>query len=624
MKSITNQNFAGLFPEFVRDLCEASYIAIDLEFSGIDHASQVDFLRSPEKAFEEKMAAARLFCPMQIGFSIFSGDGNVGDDTRTLATEHGKASPSYRTIMAQEARAFRASEAAAQPLKSLLESLAAKGAVEPEDLARMTAVRQEVESACVRGGEMLIYDQLRAYHALDEVDAAIAIAKRWSTDIKSCKRHLFVRGYSCYLFPASGEDGEDRTVTLSAETIMFLQKNNMDFSRWVAEGLHFEPFENYAKARREAARAEGNVLPSPSEDLGAGLNALKKWVDALTVPELKLHLISAYDRIARFAQFAEVGDSIESRLPFIVQPHHAELANLLQGIGVRHARRMLTKVPLTVSLESLNFNSNPRYFGTRVLEALVTATRHEKKPLVIHNGLSDLAFLCCAMHCDPPKTLKTFKRLIREIFPVFYDTRTLTCAQSLQHIPNMKGPLKKTYILLQRQNNAVNIHCGKEYEVSEVAGREHDAAYDAFMTGALFAYVQSELAQVGADYRRLRGITPLYGCVFSIQFENDEADCLVQPPQPLIYLVHRPPHAAVSTDLLRDRIIHLVKHVAFLYNGDSILITIGRDAICPTVKREIEVVLRQWCDGFSLTLTALDVEPRMKEYGIVYVSETER
>jgi len=51
-----------------------------------------------------------------------------------------------------------------------------------------------------------------------------------------------------------------------------------------------------------------------------------------------------------------------------------------------------------------------------------------KKPLIFHNGFSDLLFLYEKFHEPLPKTYAEFKKNINELFPLIYDTKHISLA----------------------------------------------------------------------------------------------------------------------------------------------------------------------------------------------------
>ncbi|RNF06509.1 putative ribonuclease [Trypanosoma rangeli] len=617
---INRQNFTELFPAFLRDLNDADYVAVDLEFTGIDHESVPDFLKLPEEAFLQKMAAARLFTPFQIGFSMFRGATEQVISAGVDAPGAGATPQSCRDVMRCEANAFYSSGLKGPMLKTMMENWVSKGQVVPRDMERLKETRLEAELACNGVTESTsVFDKLHAFRTLNEIDAVIEIAERWKGYTEAKKRHVSVRNYYCYLLPAPAKGEEDRTVTLSSETVMFLMQNTVDLNKWISEGLFFVSFEDYVKVQQAAlCSTEAADHARVVEERAA---ILRRWINALPFEDVKKQLFSEYSKIVSFARTAPVGDSLEIHLPFLRPPSFEEFDNHIRGLGLRLARRTITKVSPSRYL-GVQFARDPSYFGTRLLEALVTATQGSKKPLVLHNGILDLAFLCCAMLREPPRTLTKFKRVIRDMFPVLYDTRTLTGAPSLQKVGTLTGTLKRTYLTLLKRNEQLQIHSTLSFEAAaEASMKEHDAVFDAFMTGSLFLFAQEELAQVGSDFRRLCGITPIHGCVFSINFSDDSDGCLLHPPTAPMYVIRHPPMITLNPEGLRSKLSMVVNSVTFLLNGEYCLVKICDTGCDNTCRQKISALLKQWCESLGIWFMTLDVESKVRAHKINYVNE---
>ncbi|KAG8339390.1 putative CAF1 family ribonuclease [Trypanosoma vivax] len=617
---ITSQNFAQLFPEFLNDLSSAVYVAVDLEFTGIDRTSSVNFLSTPSERFKHKIEAARRFSPMQIGFSLFTGDALLGDgDMLQLFEEDKRASGVtshlYRDEMIRQAREFTPVHSATKPLANLLMSMASKGEVTPEIMEEMHQIKLNLQSRCAFAEGKCIYDELSAHCVLDEAMKAIAIAERWKRQASSPHKQVFVKSYYFYLFPCKANAEVDRELSVSSETMLFLRNNMMDLNKWVSEGLRFCFFEDYAEACRTALKNAS----TKSLDFCLQLDQLKQWIASIQKPNVRQQLLYLYEDIEHFVLHAKVGETSVFTLPYLYAPLFNELDSLLQPFGMCVKQQFITKNSQGVRNDSTV--SDERYFGTRLLLAFITTMRERKIPLVLHNGFSDLAFLYCMLHRDTPQSLAEFKGRIREMFPVIYDTRALTCVPSLQNIQNMTGPLKKTYINLRSRNVFVNINYSGSTPCPGDTAREHDACFDSFMTGSLFAFVQYELAKVRIDYRRLLGIVPVHGSIFNVNFMDDNSDCIHLPPQSPVYALRRRPNQQLAVESLRNELCTIAWNIYVVYNNEDCLLAIILNETANAARGKVNAVVRNWCETNGYVVTALDVESRVRACGITYISE---
>lgn len=114
-------------------------------------------------------------------------------------------------------------------------------------------------------------------------------------------------------------------------------------------------------------------------------------------------------------------------------------------------------------------------------------------PLVVHNGFMDLAFLMTHFVVDAqngtgneqlPDTLPECKQLITSHFPLIYDTKILAteCSPTYHAENTGLGPLFERICITQNVANRVQVVVHEH----DVPDQEHEAAYDAYMTGVCF------------------------------------------------------------------------------------------------------------------------------------------
>jgi hypothetical protein len=125
----------------------------------------------------------------------------------------------------------------------------------------------------------------------------------------------------------------------------------------------------------------------------------------------------------------------------------------------------------------------------------------KKVPLVVHNGFMDILFLLTHFHSPKlPDEYQECKKLISSHFPIVYDTKVLAteCACLLDGNANEQiasntnlSNLFEMFVssslngdpALVEQLQVVQI---QEHQGMIVEDQEHEAAYDAYMTGAVF------------------------------------------------------------------------------------------------------------------------------------------
>lgn len=148
----------------------------------------------------------------------------------------------------------------------------------------------------------------------------------------------------------------------------------------------------------------------------------------------------------------------------------------------------LTSAVLAPSVDAVDFTSPLVPFAEDTLSSGSKSSRRRNIPLVVHNGFMDICFLLTHFHHETlPDTLKECKGLISRYFPIIYDTKAVTTEYSTWS--NENSALAALFEKVVRQNNGLE----DRIEVVADAGRgdatddqEHEAAYDAYMTGAIY------------------------------------------------------------------------------------------------------------------------------------------
>jgi DNA polymerase III epsilon subunit-like protein len=111
-------------------------------------------------------------------------------------------------------------------------------------------------------------------------------------------------------------------------------------------------------------------------------------------------------------------------------------------------------------------------------------------PLIVHNGFMDIMFLLTHFHSHKlPESYTDMKALVRQYFPVVYDTKVVATECSTPW-KNDNTNLSNLYQKAVTENGslqnkiAVVTACGNNDPSNQ--DQEHEAAYDAFMTGAIY------------------------------------------------------------------------------------------------------------------------------------------
>ena len=126
---------------------------------------------------------------------------------------------------------------------------------------------------------------------------------------------------------------------------------------------------------------------------------------------------------------------------------------------------------------------------TRVIELLIKA----RKPIIGHNMAFDSTFIFDSYIDRLPATYVDFAKKWKQNFPEIYDTKVIAvntpCGQipktELNHLFNMCKSTKRFSNNLEFEYDD---EADSKFSAYLQGGQKHDAGYDAYMTGIVFAY----------------------------------------------------------------------------------------------------------------------------------------
>jgi poly(A)-specific ribonuclease len=111
-------------------------------------------------------------------------------------------------------------------------------------------------------------------------------------------------------------------------------------------------------------------------------------------------------------------------------------------------------------------------------------------PLIVHNGFMDLMFLLTHFHAHKlPESYTDMKALLRQYFPVVYDTKVVAteCSTPWKNDnTNLSNLFQKAVTENHALQNKIAVVAAIGNNDPSNQDQEHEAAYDAFMTGAIY------------------------------------------------------------------------------------------------------------------------------------------
>lgn len=359
-----------------------------------------------------------------------------------------------------------------------------------------------------------------------------------------------VHAYNFFVFPESGP------VNMDASGIAFNSNHGMDWNKWMREGI---PYVNQEAAKKlkdticpdEATRGVENkdetkvssrspMTLSKDSDIETTKNAiaaLKTWLaDDVKREETEFDVITTNGYLRRFMHETLAVDfptlTIESR------------PTSTRGISTMVAMRLTEAQQLerTARLRREKEVDFERKLGfTKIFNALTKS----RKPVVGHAVMYDLLFALSHFQGPLPESYSKFKELVQSLFPMIFDTQLLVKTEPFKYKPQPKdadpstskmhrfGSMALGQVFKVFEDEAVAAKAaGKSgIEIKFAAGHDryspdkaaafHEAGYDAYITGCVFANMAKE-ALSSENVSKLNGRATMFRALFHFNLSGDD------------------------------------------------------------------------------------------------------
>jgi len=305
-----------------------------------------------------------------------------------------------------------------------------------------------------------------------------------------------------YVFPRDPSE----KVILEVGAVAFNRKNDMDFNKWIYEGIHYIDEAGEAQLRNKVYSSEVSneiVLSRPYD-----IEMFREITDRVQAwylseeTELEIHSLNAFHRKYFYQRvMKDFPDIITETMGDSKTPTLKLKKESLSSQGELKEERQRVKFE-----EGLGFR--------RVFKMLTAS----KKPLVGHSLLIDLMFIYASFKGRLPYHFAEFQALLHEDFPEVYDTRhmflTIPGFREQFEAQRLGASLTEIHEYISKTSELVmTLALGCEKYLGKKA---HEAAYDAFVTGELFLMFRS----VVPDFTIYRNLLSLYRSLFTIKLEG--------------------------------------------------------------------------------------------------------
>lgn len=324
------------------------------------------------------------------------------------------------------------------------------------------------------------------------------------------------RPYNFYLFPDAG------TITMEGSSINFLRTHNMDFNKWIYEGVPYLTSDGLKKVysslfpeekKTDSGGKEKQLVLTRESDIALTNSALAKireWLyDESRKDETELEVLTTNAFIRKFMYEAvakEFPELVTESRP-VPGPRPSStfvVLRLDEAQKAEHAARIRAE-------KEQEYTQRAGF--SRVFKALCTA----KKPLIGHNCMYDMLFLMSHLNGPLPKSYETFRETFLNYFPLVLDTKLLVSREPFKFKPQAKiengqpppapeprfgsTALGEIFAVFQEEVTAakeagrpvVDVSFAPSFDrYANDVSAAHEAAYDAYMTGFAFAQMAKE------------------------------------------------------------------------------------------------------------------------------------
>lgn len=379
-----------------------------------------------------------------------------------------------------------------------------------------------------------------------------------------------VQAYNFYVFPRPFKNW-DKRFTCQASSMAYLAEHNFDFNKFFRDGISFLPLSEKEKIRKsiEEPNERGNIQLSKTdkEYLENVKSLVSKWRDG-TEQTLELDSANSYQRLICYQALERFPPLEGEHVGFYVEKAVDERKRAFLRLTRASAEQIRSWKDGVQEQQRQELESAAGF--SRVFEMISRAA----KPVAIHNGMLDLAYMAENFVTPLPDAWSDFKDCISSMFPGgIADTKYVVQSEFSSLVGNGTS-LTELYQRLVadaalveefldslgssahwKMNFSFSEDCSA-YGEAEPGKLAHEAGYDAMMTGCLLAQLlrmlqlkSGEKPALGMEPSLLHGL-PHVGRVFVGQSDYPYAHLFGEDPavdrSNLFYVRNLPQNVGVS------------------------------------------------------------------------------
>ncbi|XP_063896141.1 poly(A)-specific ribonuclease PARN [Helicoverpa armigera] len=309
------------------------------------------------------------------------------------------------------------------------------------------------------------------------------------------KKHYMNDTYNFYLYPR-GRPGPDRMFLCQSSSLDFLASNGFDFNKLIREGISYMTASTEAKLReslierQQTYSKEKDAVRIPDENKQQIEDICKKvkdFIDNKTEDEMEIDRCNAFIRMLLFQELkARFKDDV-----------------MIDTKILENKNRVLKVIRKKADMEDQDTIRKKREWDE--LEEAVGFSKVAKmisqseKLVVGHNMLLDVLHTLGHFFQQLPGDYTSFKEFTHCMFPKLLDTKYMSSLPPFKDklnsnvLPELLATLTEPPFTLPKVDSLE----GRGY--SHLDEKEHEAGYDAYITGLCFLAMHAHLSRMRGD-----------------------------------------------------------------------------------------------------------------------------
>jgi len=354
---------------------------------------------------------------------------------------------------------------------------------------------------------------------------------KWTESENDQGPNLQATPFNFYIYPRTGDNGRswDSRLMFQTSSIEFLASCGFDFNRALRNGVSYCTKEKAEKLFNELEEKEKAAGEKQANDGGDGINlsTLRDFAqgflkDALEAATTLTNKAQTDDAKAPFVVLRPgngfvrrlVYQEIPKTFPNIHVGKYAEDNERTNNSRASESRLRLTLLTEGVTTEQLEKERLKLAFKKEIEEieekvgfqAVMDVISTSQKPIIGHNCLMDVAHMMGKFVSDLPEDVEQFRQAFHAAFPMLIDTKHMFSENNKLRGLVSRNALGQCFEAtasspsFNATNPTVVLSPGFERYASDEEALHHEAGYDAYMTGVIFARAMATLGLSNASF----------------------------------------------------------------------------------------------------------------------------